>query len=168
MSNTITGEQTMQIGGAERPFHIGTLQTAIFCELAPAGFDLQDYHQLFTQIGVNQFYAQQAREKGEPFTPTGRKALTPTENAHFLYSALAAGLRREKQPVSFSVDDVMGWIDDIENSEDEAALQEAAKPFAVHYALLTQKLDRQAKRAGNALAPTATVMSASRGEIPTV
>lgn len=145
-----------------RPFHIGVLQTAIFCELQKEGFDLQDYNKLFTQVAINQYQAKQAQELDLAFTPTGRKALTPTENAQFLYSALAAGLRRNKQLVPFSVDEVMGWIDEAETSEDPAAFEEAAMPLVVHYQLLLQKINRQAERAGNAPAPTAT--AASRGE----
>jgi hypothetical protein len=158
--DTIIGEGMMQIGGANRPYYIGTRQTAIFCELQEGQFDLQDYQKLFLEVGVNQFYAATAREKGEAFTPSGRKALTPTENSQFLYSALYAGAKREGLPIDFDVDKVSDWIDEAETSEDTTALQEAGKPFATHYQLLTQRLNRQNARPGNAPAPALT---ASRG-----
>lgn len=158
--NTIIGDGTMQIGGALRPYYIGTRQTAIFCELQGEGFDLQDYQKLFLEVGINQFYAKEARGKGEAFTPTGRKALTPTENAQFLYSALYAGAKREGLPIDFDVDTVADWIDEAEQSADETAVAEAAKPFTTHYGLITQRMARQAARPGNAQAPALT---ASRG-----
>lgn len=158
--NTIIGSGEMQIGGALRPYYIGTRQTAIFCELQEEGFDLQDYQQLFLEVGLNQFYAKEAREKGQAYTPSGRKALTPTENSQFLYSALYAGAKREGLPVDFDVDKVADWIDEAENSENPASLQEAAKPLATHYQLITQRMARQATRPGNAPAPTP---KASRG-----
>lgn len=150
----------MRLGDKLRPYYIGTRQTAVFCELQGEGFDLQDYQKLFMEVGVNQFYAAAAREKNEPFTPAGRKALTPTENSQFLYSALYAGAKREGLPIDFDVDTVSDWIDAAESSEDPSALQEAGKPFATHYQLLTQRLNRQAARPGNAPAPALT---ASRG-----
>jgi hypothetical protein len=162
--NTIIGDGTMLIGGASRPYYIGTRQTAIFCELQKEGFDLQDYHALFAEVGLNQYYAKLAKEAGQPYAPTGRKALTPTENSQFLYSALAAGARREGQPVDFDVDTVSDWIDAAEASDDPAALVEAGKPFATHYNLLSQRLERQGTRPGNAPAPALT--AARGGQTP--
>jgi hypothetical protein len=158
--NTIIGDGMMNIGGALRPFYIGTRQTALFCELQKEGFDLQDYNKLFMEVGLNQFYKTEAVGKGEAYTPTGRKALTPTENSQFLYSALHAGAKREGLPIDFDVDTVSDWIDEAEASGDEQALNEAAKPLLTHYQLLTQRINRQASRPGNAPAPTLT---ASRG-----
>jgi hypothetical protein len=154
--NTIIGDGMMQIGGALRPFYIGTRQTALFCELQKEGFDLQDYNKLFMEVGLNQFYAKEKRDKGETYTPAGRKALTPTENSQFLYSALVAGAKREGRPVDFDVDTVSDWIDEAEASGDEQALAEAAKPLLTHYQLLTLRINRQAARPGNAPAPTLT------------
>lgn len=154
--NTIIGDGQMQIGGALRPFYIGTRQTALFCEMQGEGFDLQDYNKLFMEVGLNQFYGKEARDKGETYTATGRKALTPTENSQFLYSALVAGAKREGLLVDFDVDTVSDWIDEAEASGDEQALVEAAKPLATHYRLLTLRMERQAARPGNAPAPTLT------------
>jgi len=162
--NTIIGDGTMQIGGALRPFYIGTRQTALFCEMQGEGFDLQDYNKLFMEVGLNQFYGKEAREKGEAYTPTGRKALTPTENSQFIYSALVAGAKRENQPINFDVDTVSDWIDEAEAAGNDELLAEAAKPLATHYRLLTLRLERQAARPGNAPAPTLT---ASRGATKT-
>jgi hypothetical protein len=158
--NTIIGSGEMLIGGALRPYYIGTRQTALFCELQKEGFDLQDYHQLFAEVGLNQYYAAKAKEAGQSYAPTGRKALTPTENAQFLYSALYAGAKREGVAVDFDVDNVADWIDEAEQSESPESLQEAGKPLSTHYNLLAQRLERQAARPGNAPAPA---LVATRG-----
>lgn len=117
-------------------------------------FDLPDYHKLFTEVGLNQHYAAVAAASGASYTPTGRKALTAQENSQFLYSALYAGAKRSGLPLDFDVDTVSDWIDEAEQSDDPEAIKEITKPFATHYNLLTQRLERQAARPGNALAPT--------------
>lgn len=151
--NTIIGDGTMQVGGALRPYYIGTRQTAIFCELQKEGYDLQDYNALLGQILGNQVAAQQAAATGAAFKPEGRKELTPSELRDFVYSALAAGTKREGHAVDFDADTVGDWID-------EAQPEEIMKPLTTHIQLLAQRLHRQAGRPGNAPAPA---LVANRG-----
>ena len=151
--NTIIGDGRLEMGGQLRPYYIGTRQTALFCELQGAGFDLQDYDRLLLEVGINQHLAAKAAAEGTAFTPTGRKALTPAENRDFLYSALFAGAKREDLPRDFTADDVADWID-------AADLNEVMKPFVTQYGLLAQQLERIQNRPGNAPAPALT---ANRG-----
>ena len=144
--NTIIGDGTMQIGGAERPYYIGTRQTAVFCELQGEGYDLQDYNDLLGQVLGNQVAAAQAKEKGGKHKPVGRKELTAGEVRDFVYSALVAGAGRKQLPVDFTADDVADWID-------EAEPEEVMKPIQRHIGLLAQRMERQAARPGNAPAP---------------
>lgn len=146
----------MQMGGASRPYYIGTRQTAIFCELQGPEYDLQDYNTLLAQIFGNTFARQQATARGEAFVPTGRKELTPSEARDFCYSALAAGARKSGMEVDFDPDDVADWID-------EAPAGEVLKPVLTHLALMGQRLERQKARpatVGNGPAPT---LKKSRG-----
>jgi hypothetical protein len=143
----------MQIGGASRPYYIGTRQTAVFCELQGEGYDLQDYNKLLGEVLTNQMAAKVAQEADKTYKPTGRKELTPGEMRDFVYSALVAGAKREGQPVNFDADDVADWID-------QAEAEEVIKPVSTHIQLLAQRLQRQEGRPGNAPAPTLT---ASRG-----
>lgn len=147
--NTLIGDGRLEIGGQLRPYYIGTYQTAIFCELQAEGFDLQDYNQLLLEVALNQHNQSKAAREGVAYAPSGRKALTAAENRDFLYSALVAGAKRERLPVDFDADQVGFWID-------EAAAEEAAKPFATHYRLLFQRLERQQGQPGNVPAPPLT------------
>jgi hypothetical protein len=140
--NTIIGDGTMLIGGAQRPYYIGTRQTAVFCELQGGDYDLQDYNKLFGEVFSNSFQAQQAKDAGEKFTPTGRKELKPGEVRDFVYSALQAGAKREGYAVDFDADTVADWID-------QAEADEVMKPVMTHLALLGQRIQRQQTRPGN-------------------
>lgn len=139
----------MTIGGALRPFHVGTNQTAIFCELRGEGYDLQDYNSLLVAIVGNQVLASEAEKKGEKHVVQGRKEMTPAEHRDFIYSALVAGAQRERQPVDFTKEDVGDWMD-------EADAQEATKPLTMQIQLMADRMTRQ----GNAPAPQLT---ASKG-----
>jgi hypothetical protein len=151
--NTLIGEGTMQIGGAERPFYIGTRQTAIFCELQKGDFDLQDYNNLLGQVVGNSLNAAQAREGHEAYAPAGRKELKPGELRDFIYSALAAGAKRAGYSADFDPDTIADWIDEAESTE-------VVKPLTLHIRLLAQRLARQAERPGNVPAPA---LKATRG-----
>lgn len=139
----------MTIGGGLRPFHVGTNQTAIFCELRGEGYDLQDYNDLLVSIVGNTARANEASKTGEAYIAQGRKEMTPAEHRDFIFSALVAGAQRERQPVDFTKEDVGDWLD-------EADAIEAAKPLLMQIQLMADRMTRQ----GNAPAPQLT---ASRG-----
>lgn len=145
----------MQIGGAERPYYIGTRQTAIFCELQGESYDLQDYNNLLGQVLGNQVAAAQAQEKNEKHIPVGRKELTAGEVRDFVYSALVAGAGRAELPVDFTPNNVADWID-------EADAAEVMKPVVRHIGLLGQRLERQASRPGNVPAPKTIAKGAAK------
>lgn len=131
--NTLRGTGQLEMGGALRPFHVGTNQTAIFCELQK--IDLQDYNDLLVSIVRNQALKARAQEAGEPFTPEGRKEMTPSEHRDFLYSALAAGAQNERLAVDFTSNDVGNWLD-------EADQKEATKPVLMQIQLMADRLQR--------------------------
>lgn len=138
--NTLRGYGQLTLGGQLRPFHVGTNQTAIFCDLRK--MDLADYNDMFASLLPT------LGEGGETI-PAKRRMLSPAENRDFIYSALAAGAQNEQQLVDFTAEQVGNWLD---GDEEDGA--EAAKPLLMHIDLMRQRLDRHVARlSGNAPAP---------------
>ncbi len=137
--NTLRGYGQMTIGGQTRPFHVGTNQTAIFCDLRK--MDLADYNDMFGSLLPS------VDESGA-LVPPKRRHLSPGENRDFLYSSLAAGAQNDRRPVDFTAEEVGNWLDD-----DSETGEEVAKPLAMHLELMQQRIERQLARLGNAPAP---------------
>lgn len=137
--NTLRGYGQLVLGGITRPFHVGTNQTAIFCDLRK--MDLMDYNDMFTSLMPT------VAESGEVLPPK-RRYLSPAENRDFLYSSLAAGAQNERLPVDFTPEEVGNWLD--APDEDSA---EIAKPLQMHIRLMQQRLDQHLARLGNVVAP---------------
>ena len=143
--NTLRGAGRITIGGGLRPFHVGTNQTAIFCQLQ--GLDYDDYNRLLLEVVGNASLKQQAKTKGEAFVAKGRKELTAAEHRDFLFSSLVAGAENEGQPIDFTPRDVGNWLD-------EADANEAARPFLMQVKLMAERLQRLQPGNLPALPPT--------------
>lgn len=139
--NTLRGFGQLALGGGLRPFHVGTNQTAIFCDVRK--MDLADYNDMFASLLPS------LGEDGAVLPPK-RRYLSPGENRDFLYSSLAAGAQNERLPVDFTAEQVGNWLD-----SDEESAEEVAKPLLMHLTLMQQRIDRQLARLGNAPAPAA-------------
>lgn len=108
MINKLKGFGKMKIGGAERPYAVGTiLQTDMFCE--EFKIDLDEY---WTKIGV---------------LSEGKSVSTAKITSVFVWSCLYAGAMREYRACDFNYLDVLNWIDDAEETEENA--QEFIKPY---------------------------------------
>lgn len=104
----IRGFGEMEIGGAVRPFHLGTYQARVFCERR--NVELAAYQQAVSAL-------------------TGSAGLQDQVLlCDLLYSALTAGAKLTKQPIEFDADDVTFWVD-------AADLREVGKLFSVAAAL---------------------------------
>lgn len=90
MELAIRGFGSMQIGGQERPFMLGTLQARVYCE--QQGIELDAYQESVASITAT----------------GGLKSATIIEA--LLYSALVAGAKLRKLPVDFDADEVSFWV----------------------------------------------------------
>lgn len=146
MSAKPNGYGTMQIGGQERPFHVGLNQGGIF----------QQLHHRKGEDG----HAMSLKAYGELFSPPrlARNELSADDARDFVYSALASGYQVDGLRVDFTPMSVGFWID-------EADAEEIAKPFTEMLAQLTRRMQQQQERAGNAEAPT-TKTAAGRKSSP--
>ena len=138
-----SGYGTMQIGGQERPFQVGTNQGDIFQRLRHVS--LKDYGALFSPAALQ------------------AEALTGGDLRDFVYSALVAGYQNDGLPVDFSHLDVGNWIDDAPFEENG----EVVKPLTEMLQQLIRKAELSADRAKNAAAPTLTVAKGLRKAKPT-
>ncbi|MBC6988933.1 hypothetical protein [Hymenobacter sp. BT491] len=128
--NTLRGTGTINLGGAVRPFHVGTNQTRIYCELHD--LSLEQYNE---QMGVD------ALQKG----------LKLGAAIDFLYSALASGAQNNGLPIDFDPTTVGQWMDEAEESPEQ--LQEIGKPVAMYIELIKERANRYLAQRGNAPAP---------------
>lgn len=130
-----SGYGIMQIGGAARPFHIGTNQGQIFCSL-----------------GARQ------REDGRPMSLTAYGELFNPQNLSeaelsggdvrdFVYSALVSGCEVDGLAVDFAATQVGYWIDDADAAE-------VSKPFKEMLTQVVRRYQRQLERLKNDEAPT--------------
>lgn len=129
------GYGTMQIGGQERPFHVGLNQGGIF-------------QQLHHRKGADGF-AMSLKAYGELFSPQrlSRNELSGDDARDFIYSALASGYQVDGLTVDFTAQQVGFWLDDCD-------AEEAAKPFNEMLVQLTRSIEQQMERAKNAGAST--------------
>lgn len=125
-----SGYGTLQLGGQERPFQVGTNQGDIF--------------QRLRQVSL--------KEYGALFSPAALQAevLTGGDLRDFVYSALVAGYENDGLPVDFSHLDVGNWIDDAPLEDGE----QVVKPLTEMLHQLVRKAGLAADRAKNAEAPT--------------
>jgi hypothetical protein len=132
-----SGYGTMEIGEAERPFHVGTNQGELFCLLPNR--QREDGRPM--ALGTY----------GELFSPQSlsEATLSGGDVRDFVYSALASGCEIDGLPVDFTPTEVGYWIDDAEASE-------VSKPFKEMLAQVVKRYQRQLDRLKNAEAPTAT------------
>lgn len=100
MSHKPSGYGLMQIGGQERPFHVGTNQGDIFCRLR--NISIQQFGELFS----------------DPATLKGG------DIADLVYSALVAGAEWDGLRVDFNHIHVRAWIDDADATEAAKPLTE--------------------------------------------
>jgi hypothetical protein len=126
MSAKPSGYGTMQIGGQERPFHVGTNQGDVFQRLR--GISLKEYGELFSPQNL-----QELNLKGGDI-------------ADFVYSALIAGAEYDGLRVDFNHIHVRAWLDD-------ADPQEGSKPIGEMLNQAVERAKRAAERAGNGPAP---------------
>jgi hypothetical protein len=132
-----SGYGTMQIGEAERPFHVGTQQGEVFAQLPnrvrPDGrpMSLAAYGELFNPQNLSEH------------------TLSGGDVRDFLYSALASGCEVDGLPVDFTPTQVGYWIDD-------ADAMEVSKPFKEMGAQIMKRYHRQLERLKNEEAPTTT------------
>lgn len=151
MSTKPEGYGTVQLGGQERPFHVGFNQAAYFCELR-GGMPLSDYNGLFDSL-LPHLRADEAGglalENGKPvIAPPQRKDLSMLEHRDFLYSALKAGYENDGLRVDFTPNMVGNWI-----QSDATGGEEAGKPIAEQMRQIAARYDRALERVKNAQAP---------------
>lgn len=139
MSGKPNGYGLMQLGGQERPFHVGLEQAEIFSRLAnrldPAtgrGMSISAYNNLFSLdvLRENKLEAGDLRD--------------------FVFSALASGAIEDGLPVDFTPRMVSQWIDDADDPT------QPARPLLEMLAQAQQRWERQAERLKNAAPPKAT------------
>lgn len=134
MSDKPSGYGTMQIGGQERPFHVGINQGEIFAELPHRrGEDgrplsLRAYGELFSLDRLKE------------------NDLTGADLRDFVYSALASGYAVDGARLDFNHVQVGHWLDD-------ADADEAAKPLKEMVAQFVKRAERAVARAKNDPAP---------------
>ncbi|SNR92448.1 hypothetical protein [Hymenobacter mucosus] len=128
MSTKPSGYGLMQIGGQERPFHVGTHQSDIFCRLH--NMSIKAYSEMFSPQNL------QAQN------------LTAGDIADFVYSSLVAGAEWDGLRVELTPLHVRAWVDD-------AQTEETTKPIAEMLKQVVARAERDAERAGNAQAPPA-------------
>ena len=143
MSAKPSGYGTMQIGGQERPFQIGTNQGDVFQRLRHVS--LKDYGAMFSPAALQ------------------AEALTGGDLRDFVYSALVAGYENDGLRVDFSHLDVGNWIDDAPLEESG----EVVKPLTEMLQQLIRKAELSADRAKNAAAPTLQVVKGLKKAKPT-
>lgn len=132
--NKPSGYGLMQIGGQERPFHVGTHQGDIFCRLH--------------NISLKEF--------GELFSPHNLKEqkIKGGDIADFVYAALVAGADWDGLRVEFNHIHVRSWFDEVKVDS-----QELTKPLVEMLHQTVARAQHEAERAGNAVAP----LKATRG-----
>ena len=129
MSTKPSGYGTMQIGGQERPYQVGTNQGDVFCRLhhrkddTGAPLSLKAYSELFSPARL------------------GKQQLTGGDLRDFIYSALAAGYDNDGLRVDFSAFDVGNWLDDADDDK------ELVKPLQTMLAQLVRRAELAAERA---------------------
>lgn len=134
MSDKPNGYGTMQIGGQERPFHVGTNQGEVFASLQHRrGEDgrpmsLHAYSDLFSLDRLR------------------NNELTGADLRDFVYSALVSGYEVDNMRPDFGHMQVGYWLDDAE-------AEEAGKPLQEMIAQFVKRVERAAQRAKNAPAP---------------
>lgn len=137
MSDKPSGYGTMQIGGQERPYHVGVHQSDAFCRLR--GITLKEYGELFSYENLKD------------------QKLLPNDYADFTYSALVAGYEWDNLRVDFTPIRVRAWVGDPETSAEEAQ-----KPLVSMLEQVVQRVQRAAERAGNAPAPLKVTKGGSK------
>lgn len=140
MSQKPTGYGTMQIGGQERPFQVGTNQADLFQRLRHVS--LKEYGELFSLDVLRQ------------------QSYTSGDLRDFVYSALAAGYENDGLRIDFTPANVGNWIDDA--GLDETG--EVVKPLLEMVAQVQRRIEQARERAKNAQPPAPKVakMGATR------
>ena len=137
MSAKPSGYGSMQFGGQDRPFQVGTNQGDIFCRLPHRRGDdgkpmsLVAFSELF---GIHSLQAQ---------------SLTGGDLRDFVFSALAAGYENDGLRVDFTPQNVGNWID-----EPDTVAEEVTKPITAMLEQMVRRAEHAAQRAKNAPAPT--------------
>lgn len=123
-----SGYGIIQIGGQERPFHVGTNQGDHFCRLR--NISLMEYGELFSPQNLQD------------------KKLKGGDIADFVYSALVAGAEWDGLRVEFNHIHVRSWFD-----SPDADSNELTKPLTEMFNQMKTRIEREVERAGNAVAP---------------
>lgn len=130
MASKPTGYGTMQIGGQERPFQVGTNQADVFQRLRHVS--LKEYGETFGLEALQQ------------------QLLTSGDIRDFNYSALVAGYENDGQRVDFTPANVGNWIDDAPME----ASAEIMKPLTEMVGQIQRRAEQAMERAKNGPAPT--------------
>jgi hypothetical protein len=118
------GFGSMNIGGQERGFHIGTYQARVFCEVR--GIELADYLRELEEFATE---LQKAQDKTASSDSKSLPSMVRNQwVCDFTYSALVAYCKFNKIPVDFDADEVTFWTD-------MASTEETAKPFTVLFTM---------------------------------